>query len=223
MPAIACMLRGVNVGGHNKIKMDALRALCGSLKLECAQTYVQSGNVVFFSDEKNLVSLSARIQDGIEGKFGFRPDVVLRTSSELRSVIARNPFAKRKDIEPAKLLVVFLAAAPRKAARDRISKFDTRGEELHIQGNELYLYFRNGIGQTKLRWPSLEKTLNSSFTGRNWNTVTKLMEMAESLPRQRIKREVPQAAPSPSTWIGGLPPTVGCRKARIKTKPRGSA
>jgi uncharacterized protein (DUF1697 family) len=183
MPAIACMLRGVNVGGHNKIKMDALRALCGSFNLECAQTYVQSGNVVFFSGEKNLASLSKRIQDGIEGKFGFRPDVVLRTSSELRSVIAKNPFANRKDIEPAKLLVVFLAAAPSKAARDSISKFDTRGEELHIQGGELYIYFRNGIGQTKLPWPSLEKTLNRSFTGRNWNTVMKLLEMAESLPR----------------------------------------
>jgi uncharacterized protein (DUF1697 family) len=181
MSAIICMLRGVNVGGHNKIKMDALRALCGALKLECAQTYVQSGNVVFLSGEKNLALLSKRVEDAIEGKFGFRPDVVLRTSSEVKGVITRNPFAKRKDIEPAKLLVVFLTAAPSKAARESISKFDTRGEELHLLGNELYIYFRNGIGQTKLSWSSLEKTLHSSFTGRNWNTVTKLLEMAEKI------------------------------------------
>jgi uncharacterized protein (DUF1697 family) len=182
MAAIICMLRGVNVGGHNKIKMDALRALCGSLKLQCAQTYVQSGNVVFLSGEKNLSLLSKRVADAIQGKFGFRPDVVLRSAAELRKVIANNPFAGRKDVEPAKLLVVFLAAAPPKTVRDDISKFDTRGEEIHVVGNELYIYFRNGIGQTKLPWPALEKTVKSSFTGRNWNTVTKLLEMAEALP-----------------------------------------
>jgi uncharacterized protein (DUF1697 family) len=184
MTAIICMLRGVNVGGHNKIQMNALRDLCGALKLECAQTYVQSGNVVFLSREKNLSLLSSRIQDAIESKFRFRPDVVLRTAAELRKVIGKNPFAGRKDVEPAKLLVVFLSTAPAKAARDTLAKFDTRGEELHFAGSELYIYFRNGMGQTKLSWPGLEKTLNSSFTGRNWNTVTKLLEMAEALPRR---------------------------------------
>jgi uncharacterized protein (DUF1697 family) len=183
MSPIVCMLRGVNVGGHNKIKMDALRALCGSLKLECAQTYVQSGNVVFLSAEKNLALLSQRIEEVIERKFGFRPDVILRGSSELRKVIAKNPFAGREGIEPAKLLVAFLASAPAKTARDNMLKFDARGEELHMHGSELYIYFRNGIGQTKLSWPALEKTLNSSFTWRNWNTVTKLLEMAESFEK----------------------------------------
>ncbi len=184
MTAIVCMLRGVNVGGHNKIKMDALRDLCGTLKLECAQTCVQSGNVVFLSAETNLAALSKRIQGAIEEKFGFRPDVVLRTTSELRKVIAKNPFAGRKDVDPAKLLVVFLAEAPAKTVRDTLAKFDTRGEELHCAGSELYIYFRNGMGQTKLSWPGLEKAVNCSFTGRNWNTVTKLLEMAEGLPRR---------------------------------------
>jgi uncharacterized protein (DUF1697 family) len=183
MPAIVCLLRGVNVGGHNKIKMDALRALCGSLKLECAQTYVQSGNVVFLSAEKNLALLSKRIEEAIERQFGFRPGVVLRSTSELRKIIGKNPFVGRNDIEPAKLLVVFLASAPAKTARDDLLKFDARGEELQMHGNELYIFFRNGMGQTKLSWPALEKTLHSSFTGRNWNTVTKLLEMAASLEK----------------------------------------
>jgi uncharacterized protein (DUF1697 family) len=181
MPAIVCMLRGVNVGGHNKIKMDALRALCESLKLKSPQTYVQSGNVVFLSAEKNLALLSQSIQDAIERNFGFRPDVVLRTVSEMRHVIARNPFASRHSIDPAKLLVTFLASEPGKLARDNILKLDTRGEELHFHGNELYIYFRNGIGKTKLSWPAIEKAVNSSFTGRNWNTVIKLLELAESV------------------------------------------
>ncbi|HKN25754.1 MAG TPA: DUF1697 domain-containing protein [Candidatus Acidoferrum sp.] len=181
MPAIICMLRGVNVGGHNKIQMEALRALCESLKLKSPQTYVQSGNVVFLSTEKNLALLSQRIQDAIERNFGFRPDVVLRTSSEMRHVIARNPFASRHGIDAAKLLVTFLAAEPAKLARESLLELDTRGEEIHFHGNELYIYFRNGIGKTKLSWAAVEKALNTSFTGRNWNTVIKLHEMAESL------------------------------------------
>jgi uncharacterized protein (DUF1697 family) len=183
MTAIISMLRGVNVGGHNKIKMEALRALYESLKLQSPQTYVQSGNVVFLSSEKNLAALSRRIQDAIEAKFGFRPDVVLRTSAEVKQILAKNPLAKRRDIDPAKLLVAFLAAEPAKAARGNLLKLDTHGEELHFHGNELYIYFRNGVGQTKLSWTALEKALDTSYTGRNWNTVTKLLEMAESLEK----------------------------------------
>jgi len=183
MPAIISMLRGVNVGGHNKIKMDALRALYESLKLKSPQTYVQSGNVVFFSCADDLALLSRRIQDTIERNFGFRPGVALRTAAEMRHVIARNPFAGRHGIDPAKLLVAFLASEPCKLARENLVKLDTRGEELHFHGNELYIYFPNGIGKTKLSWPSVEKALNTPFTGRNWNTVTKLHELAESLEK----------------------------------------
>src|SRR5277367_389037 len=100
MAVIISMLRGVNVGGHNKIKMDALRALYESLGLRDVQTYVQSGNVVFRSKETDHAKLARRIGDGIEKGFGFRPGVVLRTSTELREVMARNPFAPRKGIEP---------------------------------------------------------------------------------------------------------------------------
>lgn len=181
MPAIISMLRGVNVGGHNKIKMDALRALYESLKLKSPKTYVQSGNVIFLSDEKNLASLSQRIQDAIQRKFGFRPDVILRTAPELRHVIARNPFAGRHNIDPGKLLVSFLASDPGPQARESLMKIDARGEELHIHGRELYIYFPNGIGKTKLSWPTIDKTLKTPSTGRNWNSVTKMLEIAENL------------------------------------------
>src|ERR1035438_5456229 len=95
MAVITTMLRGVDVGAHNRIKMDALRALYESLGLRDPQTYVQSGNVVFSTDKRDLVALAKRIEDAIERGFGFRPPVILRTSCELRDVIARNPFTKR--------------------------------------------------------------------------------------------------------------------------------
>ena len=181
MAVIISMLRGVNVGGHNKIKMDALRALYESMKLREAQTYVQSGNVIFRTDERDIARLAKRIENGIERKLGFRPDVILRTATEMREVIARNPFAKRRGIEPSKLLVTFLGSDPGAEAREKILQIKCDPEELRIEGRELYIYFPNGIGRSKLSWAGLEKTLKTPGTARNWNSVTKMLEMAESL------------------------------------------
>ena len=181
MAVVISMLRGVNVGGHNKIKMDALRALYESLKLRDAQTYVQSGNVIFKSDERDLARLAKRIEDGIERKFGFRPDVILRTATEMRDVVARNPFAKRRGIEPGKLLVSFLASDPGEEGREKVRQMKCDPEELRAEGRELYIYFPNGQGQSKLSGAALEKALKTPATGRNWNSVTKMLEMAERL------------------------------------------
>jgi len=178
---VISMLRAVNVGGHNKIKMDALRALYESLKLRDAHTYVQSGNVIFRSDERDVMRIAKRIEEGIERKFGFRPEVILRTAAEMREVIARNPFAKRRGIEPGKLLVTFLARDPGEEAREKLRQMKCDPEELRIEGRELYIYFPNGMGRSKLSGARLEKTLKTPGTARNWNSVTKMLEMAEKL------------------------------------------
>src|SRR6202035_734679 len=100
MTVVIAMLRGVNVGPHNRIKMQDLRALCGTLKLRDAQTYVQSGNVIFRTDERDSAKLSRCLQDAIEKKFGFRCDVICRSTAEVRKVAARNPFATRRGLDP---------------------------------------------------------------------------------------------------------------------------
>jgi uncharacterized protein (DUF1697 family) len=181
MPVVISLLRGVNVGGHNKIKMEALRALYESLDLQDAQTYVQSGNVVFRTEERDLVRLSKRIEDGIERKFGIRPDVIVRTSPELREVIARNPFATRRGIDPSKLLVTFLATEPGPEAREKVLTIDTQPDELRVEARELYIYFPDGMARPKVSWMAVVKMLQTTGTGRNWNTVRKLLEMAERL------------------------------------------
>ncbi|HUL15698.1 MAG TPA: DUF1697 domain-containing protein [Terriglobales bacterium] len=181
MTAYICMLRGVNVGGHNKIKMDALRALFASLRLRDPQTYIQSGNVAFLSDERDLVLLGKHIETAIGKKFGFRPGVVLRTSNDLRRVIAKNPFATRHELDPAKLLVVFLPADPSKDAPQVILAKNRGPEEIHLHGRELYIYFPEGIARSKLTPAALDKALGTPGTGRNWNSVTKLLQMAEGL------------------------------------------
>jgi uncharacterized protein (DUF1697 family) len=181
MPVIISMLRGVNVGGHNKIKMDALRSLYLSLKLKNPQTFIQSGNVIFYTQDKNLTLLSKRIQDAIHRKFGFRPDVLLRTLAELRGVIANTPFPSSRNLDPGKILIVFLADKPGAQSSTDLLKIKCDPEELHICGRELYIYFPNGMARPKLAWPLIEKTLKVSGTGRNWSSVTKLLELAESL------------------------------------------
>jgi uncharacterized protein (DUF1697 family) len=181
MGAIVCLLRGINVGGHHKIKMDSLRALCESLGLRDVETYLQSGNVIFRAERRAVATLPQRLEDALERAFGFRPAVILRTPSELRDVIARNPFATRRGIDPSRLVVTFLARDPGPEARDKVRRMPADPEELWIDGRELYIYFPNGMARPKLPMALLEKTLQTPGTSRNWNTVTKLFEMAQRL------------------------------------------
>jgi uncharacterized protein (DUF1697 family) len=109
----------------------------------------------------------------------------LRTSSELKEIIARNPFATRPGIDPAKLVVLFLANDPSKGARDKILAIKADPEELRIGGRELYIYYPNGMARPKLPPAIIERTLQASGTARNWNTVTKLHEIAERLEGSR--------------------------------------
>jgi uncharacterized protein (DUF1697 family) len=180
MPVLISMLRGVNLGPHNRIKMEALRAMYESLKLENPRTCVQSGNVIFRTKEKKTAKLATKIQDAIEKTFPCRPEVLLRTTDELRPAIARTPFQKRSNLEPAKILVTFLAGAPPEAhaALDGLKSYP---EGLHLIGRELYIYLPNGIGRSKLPWSSAEKRLKVTGTARNWNSVQAILRIAEEM------------------------------------------
>jgi uncharacterized protein (DUF1697 family) len=180
MPVLISLLRGVNVGGNNMIRMEALRALYVALGLRDPQTYVQSGNVVFHTKEHDVKRVAKRIEDAIEKKFGFRPEVVVRTTSELKGVLARNPFVKRKEIHPSKLLITFLTEPPGVELREAILDLRPEKEELRIDGREIYIHFPDGMGHSKL-WYGLGRLLKDTGTGRNLNTVRKLVEMAEKL------------------------------------------
>jgi uncharacterized protein (DUF1697 family) len=175
------MLRGVNVGPHNRIKMDALREVYASIKLEKVQTYVQSGNVIFWAKETNAAALAKKIQNAIDRTLGFRPEVILRTAEEMRRAIAANPFAGRRDVEPGKLLITFLAADPGVDGRAALASLTDYPEELHLKGHELYIYFPDGAGKSKLPWSKVEKLFKTQGTARNLNSVTKMLELAEKL------------------------------------------
>ena len=181
MPAVISLLRGVNVVGRNQIKMGQLRLLYESLKFSGCQTYINSGNVVFRTSERNLTVLPARIEKAIERKFGFRPSVIHRTTAELRGVVARNPFAKRRNIDPSKFLVGFMAQEPGAEACAKLRAINKGPEEIHFTSSELFIYFPNGFGRADLSWSTVDRIMKVPITGRNWNTVTKLLAMAEAL------------------------------------------
>jgi uncharacterized protein (DUF1697 family) len=181
MPVLVSLLRGVNVGGHHTVKMDALRGLYESLGLRKVETFILSGNVIFTTQARDRMALAKRLEGAIEKKFGFPCDVVLRSAGELRDVLARNPFAERLDIDPAKLLITFLSGDPDPEGAAKVRALDIAPEELHIDGREVYVYFANGLARPKLSWPLIGKLLKAPGTARNVTTVRKLLAIAERL------------------------------------------
>ena len=179
MTAFVSLFRGINVGGHQKIRMDELKDLHVSLGLKDVVTYIQSGNVVFTSDNADPAQLSGQIEDGFAKKFGFRVTVMVRTSAELNDIIANNPFQNQPTKESKWVVVMFLAIRPERTALEDLQKTYVGPEELYLIGQELYIYYANGIGRSKLTGAFIEKKLKTIGTGRNWNTILQLQKMMQ--------------------------------------------
>jgi uncharacterized protein (DUF1697 family) len=176
------LLRGVNVGAHKRLKMDALRQLFSSLGLQGAQTYLQSGNVIFRADEPDALKLAARIESAIEQAFGFHSDIILRTVGQMRAAVEQNAFAQRVEaMDAAKLAVIFLRTAPSSGQSAKLAALDTSPEEIFIGVSELYIYYPNGMGKSKLSGPMLEKVLGTTGTARNWRSATNILTIMEQI------------------------------------------
>ncbi len=126
--------------------------------------------------------MGQRIEQGIEERFGVRTVVILRTIEQWRSVMNENPFAGR-ELDPAKLLVTFFDREPQPDALKNARMIRAEPEELQILRREAYTYFPNGMARPKLSWAAVEKTLGVAATGRNWNSVVKILELAEALEK----------------------------------------
>ena len=179
MTAFVSLFRGINVGGHHKIKMDELKDVHASLGFKDVFPYIQSGNVVFTSDDADVARLRRHIEDGFEQKFGFRVDVFVRTSAELRAIIDKNPFQSQPSKESKWVVVLFLAARPDDTAQEALLKTYVGPEELFIIGKEVYIYYTQGIGRSKLSHSLIEKKLKTVGTARNWNTILQLQKLIQ--------------------------------------------
>lgn len=177
---VISLLRAVNIGSR-KVPMNELRELYESCGFSGARTFIQSGNVVFKSKRRDTRKLAFEIESAIEQKFGFRSEVIVRTLLELEQVIADNPFVERVRAEPSRVLVLFLRDDPGPQARENVMSLKTAPEDLRAIGRELYIYFPSGMGRTKLPWTQLDKMMKTCGTGRNWNTVLKLRDLAREM------------------------------------------
>lgn len=180
MAAFISLFRSINVGGR-VIRMDELKDLYVSLGFKNVTTYIQSGNVVCTAVEDDPTELTARIEEGFAKKFSFRTNALVRTAAELNDIIARNPFANQPEKEPKWVVVVFLASSPDSSALEELKKAYTGPEEFFLIGQELYVYYPNGIGRSKLTLALIERKLKTIGTARNWNTVLQLQNIAERL------------------------------------------
>jgi uncharacterized protein (DUF1697 family) len=178
MTVFVALLRGINVGGHKRIRMADLVQLCTFLGFGNVRTYLQSGNVLFESPYGDPGRLSAMISKNISAKFGFTVNVILRTSDELRRIILANPFAK-EGLDADKYHVTFLSGIPSEEFPGSRMKGKDGPDRYVIMGREIYLFCPDGYGMTKFSTPFFEKKLGVVATTRNFKTVNTLAELAE--------------------------------------------
>ena len=177
------ILRGINVGSHNKIKMPELKSLYEELKCKDVITYIQSGNVICnIANNITDQQLSKKIEKKILEKFGYKVPVITRTVAEMEGVLLANPFIKQSGIDIEKLHVTFLADVPSQPAVDNIKKFDYPPDKFIIIDKEAYLYCPVNYGNTKLSNTFFENKLKATATTRNWRTVNALVKLATAKP-----------------------------------------
>jgi uncharacterized protein (DUF1697 family) len=181
VPTYVAMLRGINVGSGKVVKMERLRASFAALGFGGVRTYVQSGNVVFESEQKSATGLSKKIEEKIQRDFGFTVPVLVKTSKEIAQTVNDNPLVKEKGIDHSKLHVTFSSDAPPKTAVKALEPLATGRERFRILNREISLYCPDGYGRTKLSNTAIEKRLSVVATTRNWRTVNTLLEMCRSL------------------------------------------
>jgi uncharacterized protein (DUF1697 family) len=170
MNAYIALLRGINVTGNGMFPMTELKSMCEELGFKSVKTYIASGNVVFTS-RKTEAQVKAILEKAVAVYLGKPTCVLIRTAAEMAAVLAANPF---KEMHGSKTLAFFLDCAPEANHLDpRAHHID---EQIQPGLREIYVYYPNGQGQSRLRIPAFKNA-----TARNLNTVAKLAEMSAAL------------------------------------------
>lgn len=185
MGAFVSLFRAINVGGNAAVKMDALKEMHSTLGFGKVAAYLQTGNIVFESDSGTPAEIAAQIRGEFGKRFGFDIEVMVRSAAELTALTGKNPFLSDPAKETKWIVVLFLSSTPDNQNGETLLKAWGGPEELHLEGQELFMYYPNGIGRSKLTNTFIEKKLKVVGTGRNWNTVVKLQELTRLTPLYR--------------------------------------
>ncbi|HEV2750911.1 MAG TPA: DUF1697 domain-containing protein [Gemmatimonadales bacterium] len=174
MTTCVALLRAINVGGHNPVPMADLRDLLTRLGFGEVQSLLQTGNLVFQSDGRAGAELERLLEAEARKRLRLETDFIVRSGREWQAVIARNPFPKQAEGDPAHLLVLFLKDAPDVKSVKALQAAITGPEVVRAVGKHLYVIYPDGVGRSRLTNAVIEKRLGTRGTGRNWNTVLKL-------------------------------------------------
>lgn len=177
-PTHLALLRGVNVGGKNRLPMKELAAIFEAAGCTGVQTYIQSGNVVFAAGDELAVALPRVIQAAIAARFGFVSPVVIRTREELAAVVMSNPHLAEGAPEE-ELYVMFLAEHPDLTRVTTLDPLRSPPDTFAAIGREVYLRLPNGAARTKLTNDYFDRNLATISTSRNWRTVRSLVALLE--------------------------------------------
>jgi uncharacterized protein (DUF1697 family) len=171
------LLRGINVSGHRMIKMEDLKKSLSSIGFQNVVTYIQSGNVFVTTDEENPAKVGFMIKNEIMKSFGHDVPVVVIGKNDLEKCFANNPFLKEKDLDTKKLYVAFVSTILKPDAINDLKISNFKPDEAVIDANRIFIKYQIGAGKTQLDQKYIEKKLTVIATIRNWNTVSKLLEM----------------------------------------------
>jgi uncharacterized protein (DUF1697 family) len=171
------LLRGINVGGKNKVSMPDLAKGFTEAGASGVRTYIQSGNVVFDAPAKDARRICTEIEEGLASRLGLRVPVVLRTAAALEKVSRTNPFLA-EGADPAALHVMFLADRPKAKDVAALDPDRSPPDSFRVVGEEIFLHCPNGVGNSKLTNAWFDRALHTTSTSRNWRTLLALIELA---------------------------------------------
>ncbi|MFB3387013.1 DUF1697 domain-containing protein [Flavobacterium sp. LAR06] len=171
------LLRGINVSGHNMMKMEALKTMLENIGFTNVRTYLQSGNVFVDSEEESASKVGFMIKQEIFKVFGHEVPTIVITKGDLELCFKNSPYLKEKDIDTKKLYVAFVSTELKKENINDLKISQFKPDEASIDGNRIFIKYAVGAGKTRLEGKYIEKKLNVIVTMRNWNTVTNLLKM----------------------------------------------
>ncbi|HZT78141.1 MAG TPA: DUF1697 domain-containing protein [Vicinamibacterales bacterium] len=178
MTRYVALLRAVNLAGRNSVAMADLRAWIADLGFADPRTLLNSGNAVFEARDQPAARIEAKLEAEARKRFKFDIVFVVRAADEMTTIVDRNPFPKEAASDPGRLLVVFTKGAIAPAKVKALQAAIVGREVVRANGAHLYAVYPDGQGRSKLTAAVIERALGVAGTGRNWNTVLKLKEMA---------------------------------------------
>ena len=179
MEVFVGFLRGINVGGHRKIKMAELKNVLISIGLVNPVTYLQSGNIIFESDELNTEAMEHIIEESIKVNFGFEVPVIVHSKQDFESIFLNNPFFEDPKIDKKNLYFIHFKTRPDQAIFDSITSSRSFDEEMSLKGKVLYMNYAKGYGRSLIGAHFFERKLERKATARNYNTMRNLNEKVQ--------------------------------------------